>query len=191
MTQPVIRRAVATDTAILAGIGARTFTETFGHLYPAQDLTAFLADAYGLERTAADLADPANAAWLAEADGEAVGLALAGPCALPHPDVTEACGEVKRLYLLKAWQNRGLGHRLFDEAMAWLQRPRERTVWIGVWAENFGAQRFYARLGFAKVGEYGFPVGRQVDREFILRRDGVDFAPVVKNRLETDTITPE
>ena len=26
------------------------------------------------------------------------------------------------------------------------------------------------RLGFEKVGEYGFPVGKTVDREFILKR---------------------
>jgi predicted N-acetyltransferase YhbS len=39
-----------------------------------------------------------------------------------------------------------------------------------VWSENFGAQRFYGRHGFSKVGEYGFKVGRTVDREFILKR---------------------
>jgi len=40
-----------------------------------------------------------------------------------------------------------------------------------VWSENFGAQRFYARYGFAKAGEYDFIVGRQRDHEFIYRRD--------------------
>jgi ribosomal protein S18 acetylase RimI-like enzyme len=39
-----------------------------------------------------------------------------------------------------------------------------------VWSENFGAQRFYGRYGFEKVGEYGFRVGNTVDHEFILKR---------------------
>jgi len=39
-----------------------------------------------------------------------------------------------------------------------------------VWSENFGAQRFYARYGFSKVGTYEFPVGQVRDLEFILRR---------------------
>jgi len=39
-----------------------------------------------------------------------------------------------------------------------------------VWSENFGAQRFYARYGFEKVGTYEFPVGQTRDLEFILRR---------------------
>ena len=130
----------------------------------------FLAQAYGLESAKADLADPAKATWLVEAGGQAVGYALAGPCGLPHDEVTPACGELKRLYLLKDWQNGGTGRRLFTEVMAWLERDGPRDLWIGVWSENFGAQRFYARQGFSKVGEYGFRVGSTTDHEFILRR---------------------
>jgi GNAT superfamily N-acetyltransferase len=176
MPQPTIRRAGSADAEVLARIGAETFSETFAHLYPPSDLQAFLAEAYSLERTRADLADPAKAAWLVEMDGETIGFATAGPCALPHPEVTPACGELKRFYFYKAWQNGGLGRGLFDQVIAWLQANGPRTVWIGVWSENHGAQRFYLRHGFEKVGEYGFTVGATVDHEFILRRDAVSFA---------------
>lgn len=176
MNEPLIRRARSADAEILSEIGAATFAETFGHLYPPADLARFLAEAYGLERTRADLADPAKAAWLAEAGGEAIGYALAGPCALPHPEVTAGCGELKRLYLRRDRQNGGTGRRLFAETLAWLQADGPRTVWIGVWSENHGAQRFYARAGFDKVGEYGFAVGDTVDREFIFRRPAVSFS---------------
>ena len=64
----------------------------------------------------------------------------------------------------------GLGGALFDAVMTWMAAQSPPDVWIGVWSENFGAQRFYARRGFQKVGEYGFPVGNTIDREFILRR---------------------
>jgi diamine N-acetyltransferase len=176
MPEPLIRRAGPADAEVLAALGARTFADTFAHLYPPQDLQAFLADAYSVERTRADLANPAMALWIVEADGKAVGYALAGPCALPHPDVTPASGELKRIYFLKGWQGAGLGVRLFAETMAWLQSRGPRDVWIGVWSENYGAQRFYARHGFAKVGEYGFRVGSTVDHEFILRRPAESFS---------------
>jgi ribosomal protein S18 acetylase RimI-like enzyme len=176
MPEPTTRRARPADAETLARIGAETFTETFGHLYAPHDLSQFLGQAYGLERTRADLADPAKASWLVEVDGEAIGYATAGACGLPHPDVTPACGELKRFYFRKAWQNGGLGRGLFDEVMAWLQRDGGRTIWIGVWSENHGAQRFYARQGFEKAGEYGFAVGATVDREFILRRNAVNSA---------------
>lgn len=170
MSQPTIRRAVADDAEALSRIAAETFTETFAHLYPPEDLADFLAGAYAVDKMRRDLADPAKALWIVQADGRAVGHALAGPCDLPHPDVTPACGELKRLYLLRAHQGGGLGSQLLAEALDWLQRDGPRPLWIGVWSENYGAQRLYGRMGFEKVGEYEFPVGRVRDREFILRR---------------------
>ncbi|HEX7885268.1 MAG TPA: GNAT family N-acetyltransferase [Phenylobacterium sp.] len=176
MSEPIIRRAGLADAEALAALGARTFTETFAHLYDPQDLQAFLADAYGLDRTRRDLADPAKASWLVEVDGQAIGYASAGPCGLPHAGVTSACGELKRIYFLKDRQGGGLGKTLFARVMAWLQSAGPRTVWIGVWSENFGAQRFYERQGFEAVGEYGFQVGKTIDREFILRRAAEEFS---------------
>ena len=176
MPQPLIRRARSDEAEALAAIGRATFVETFGHLYPPQDLADFLAEAHDLDAIRADLADPAKALWLVEADGQAVGYALAGPCALPHAEVTPACGELKRIYVTSAWQGSGVAARLIDEVMAWLERDGPRTVWLGVWSENERAQRFYARRGFAKVGEYGFKVGGTVDHEYILRRDPVRFS---------------
>jgi len=175
-SDPRIRRAGPTDAETLAELGARTFSDTFAHLYHPDDLAAFLAEAYGLERTRADLADPAKAHWLVEEDGRAIGYALAGPCALPHAQVTPACGELKRLYFVKDRQGGGLGRALFGHVMDWLLADGPRDVWIGVWSENFGAQRFYARHGFEKAGEYGFRVGRTLDREFILKRPAESFA---------------
>lgn len=170
MTPPTIRRATVDDAETLSRIATRTFVETFGHLYPDEDLRAFLADAYAVEKQQRILAHPDYAVWLLERDGEAIGHAAAGPCGLPHADVQPGDGELKRLYVLPGAQNGGWGGRLFQGALDWLQRGGPRTLWIGVWSENLGAQRFYARHGFVQVGEYAFPVGRVRDREFILRR---------------------
>jgi ribosomal protein S18 acetylase RimI-like enzyme len=180
MPQPLIRRARSDEAEALAAIGRATFIETFGHLYPADDLAAFLAEAHDLDAIRADLADPAKALWLVETPkdqgGDVIGYALAGPCTLPHADVTPGCGELKRIYVTKAWQGSGLAARLIDEVMAWLERDGPRAVWLGVWSENERAQRFYVRRGFAQVGEYGFRVGGTVDHEYILRRDPVSFS---------------
>ncbi len=170
-----IRRAVATDAAVLAELGARTFVESFGHLYSAGDLQAFLDESHSVEAYATLLASPLYATWLAirrdEAGGdEAIGYALAGPCGLPHADVRPEDGELKRLYVGSTAQGSGVGAKLFEQALAWLERNGPRTLWISVWSENYGAQRFYARYGFEMAGEYEFIVGRQRDREFMYRR---------------------
>jgi ribosomal protein S18 acetylase RimI-like enzyme len=167
---PVIRRAAPEDAAALGRIGRRTFVDTFGHLYPDEDLQAFLRESHGAGAYARFLADDRYALWLLEDAGEAVGYALAGPCGLPHAEVAPGDGELKRLYLLPSLHNGGWGGRLFQAALDWLERDGPRTLWISVWSENHGAQRFYARHGFEKAGEYEFPVGRVRDREFMFRR---------------------
>lgn len=167
-----IRRAVPADAAVLVALGTATFVETFGHLYSPEDLRAFLKESHGVAAYARVLADPAHALWLAEdGAGRAIGYAQAGPCGLPHADVRPEDGELKRLYVRAGAQNAGTGRALMDAAMAWLLRDGPRTLWVSVWSENVGAQRFYARYGFAFAGEYAFIVGKQRDREFIYRRE--------------------
>ena len=167
-----IRRAEPNDAATLSEICCRTFTDTFGHMYPAEDLQTFLQENYAIDACQRLLADTHYAVWLLEdANGNAVGHAAAGPCGLPHADVKPGDGELKRLYLVKEAQNGGWGARLFETALAWLERDGPRTLWISVFSENLGAQRFYRRWGFEKVAEYEFAVGRVRDHEFMFRRD--------------------
>lgn len=164
---PDLHRACPADAERLVELARETFIDTFGHLYPAEDLQAFLADAHTSQRYQAWMDDPAYAVWIAEQDGRALGYALTGPCHLPHPEVTADCGELWRLYVRRETQGTGLGGQLLDAALQGLAQPGRR-LWLGVWSENHRAQKIYAGRGFTKVGEYEFPVGRTRDREFIL-----------------------
>jgi GNAT superfamily N-acetyltransferase len=170
MIKETIRRARADDAETLVQLSCDTFRAAFADLYWPDDLEAFFATAYGLEKTRRELSDANIGVWLAECDGVAIGYALAGPCELPHPEVTATCAELKRIYLAPGAQGAGVGSRLLSQAMAWMEREGPRRIWIGVWSGNRGARRLYEQLGFAKVGEYYFKVGEAMDREFILRR---------------------
>ena len=166
-----IRKATVDDAAALARIGRDTFDAAFGDQYSSGDLEAFIENNYSFERARRELADPKIGVWLLEAERAPVGYVVAGPCKLDNPEVTSDCREIHRLYLLPAFQGGGRGQRLMDAAMDWLQHDRPRRVWLGVFSGNHGAQRFYERLGFRKVGEHTFSVGEHVDREFTYRRE--------------------
>lgn len=172
MPDIIIRRAELGDAQALSQLGEATFRETFledfAIPYPAEDMAVFVPNAYGAQAFADMIADPAHAVWLAEVDGRPAGYAVAGPCGLPHTDALREHGELKRLYVARAHQGSGLGRRLFDLTLQWLAE-REGPSWLGVWSGNLKAQRFYARAGFEKVGEYDFAVGLWRDHEFILR----------------------
>ena len=172
-----IRRATPDDTATLAQVGAITFRETFGHLYRPQDLQYFLDTTRSSSAFAQLLADPKMGVLLAlEPAGtsrpeRAIGYAVVGPCKLPVEVLEPGAGELQQLYLLADRQGGGRGTRLLEAALRHLVEVQRRDpLYIGVWSENYGAQRLYGRFGFLKVGEYDFPVGEHLDREFILRR---------------------
>lgn len=168
---PIIRRATPDDAPALATLGAATFTETFGHLYPPEDLQSFLAAAHSVHAWVRTLADPQRAVWSAVlADSTPIGFIAVGACKLPIANRESSAGEIQQLYVLARYHNLRLGSRLMDLGLEWLEAQAQTPLYVGVWSENLGAQRFYGRYGFSKVGEYGFPVGRTVDREFILKR---------------------
>lgn len=166
----ILRPAKPDDCVPLARLGAETFSETFSHLYAPDDLKAFLAAAHSSEAVAGRLASRDEFWLVAEQAGALLAYAVSGPCDLPHAEADTGQGELKRLYVRASAQNLGLGGTLMRQSLAWLEDRFPGPLWLGVWSENYGAQRFYQRYGFDKVGEYGFPVGQQIDREFIFRR---------------------
>lgn len=156
---------------MLAALGAATFTETFGHLYPPEDLESYLTGSHSVDAWARTLADSRRAVWAALLqDSTAIGFIVVGGCKLPVDNLEPSAGEIQQLYVLARYHNLRLGSRLMELGLEWLKAQDRTPVYIGVWSENFGAQRFYGRYGFAKVGTYGFPVGKTVDHEFILKR---------------------
>jgi ribosomal protein S18 acetylase RimI-like enzyme len=167
---PVVRRATADDAAALSKIAAATFVETFGHLYPPDDLQVYLTKTYALDNCRKQLADSAMGVWFATIDDEPAGFIVVGRCKLPVEILEPNAGEIQQLYVYSNYHNLRIGSRLMDVALDWLMATGREPLYVGVWSENYGAQRLYGRYGFEKYGEYGFPVGKTVDREFILKR---------------------
>ena len=170
--QILVRTATAADAAALAVLGAATFSEAFGHLYSPEDLQTFLCTTQSIDAWIRSLADSRRAVWLATlADATPIGFLAVGACKLPLENREADAGEIQQLYLLARYHNRSIGARLMQLGIGWLQAQGHAPLYVGVWSDNLGAQRFYRRYGFVKVAEYGFAVGRTLDREFILRRD--------------------
>lgn len=173
----VIRRAVEDDADQAAQFGALSFTDTFGYLYPPHDLEKYLSESYTEDIFKNWVNDPKFDLWIAEVVPEVdtkrkiIGYCLGGPCGLPHSDATEANGELKKLYIDIPYFGKGVAKALFDESIKFLKESplyKGRPIYIGVWSENYRAQKFYEKMGYEVVGEYLYEVGESRDREFIM-----------------------
>jgi ribosomal protein S18 acetylase RimI-like enzyme len=164
----IYRPATLADAPALATLGAETFVAAFGHLYRPEDLEAFLAEVHNPDAVGGEIAGDECTHRLVEDDGKLVAF-----CKLRYPtkfgDYTEASNpiELGQLYALPDYTGSGIGAQLMDWALSHARAGGHDSVLLSVYAENFGAQRFYQRHGFAKIADITFKVGDHLDPEYL------------------------
>ena len=123
----VLRSAGPGDADAVAGVWLRSFPAalpTVRRAHTDDEVRAWLADAVAH-----------GATWVAEVDGEVVGmLVIAGR-------------SVSQLYLDPSWRGHGIGDRLVE--LAKRERPDGLELWT--FQVNGPARRFYGRNGFVEV----------------------------------------
>ncbi len=167
------RHAEPADAAELNDFARDAFIRSFGHLYSEAELLPFLAQRYNEAVLREKLRARSCYIYIAH-DGERVaGFVKADVCELPVAAEEEGAYEIHHLYVSDRWHGHGIGRHLLSQAIDWCEAQGARSIYVGVWEENEGAQRLYARAGFAKHSEYLFRVGIHADREWIMRREVV------------------
>ena len=161
------RSATVGDAAALAELGARTFTDTFGHLYQPSDLEIFLQN-HSPDNWDKELNDPAFEVRVAEQGGALVGYAKLGPPHLPFEPRGEAA-ELRQLYVVEEVKGQGVA----DELIRWvIERARDKRadhLYLSVFIDNLRARRFYEKYGFEPEGTYAVMVGTHADEDIVMR----------------------
>ncbi len=105
-------------------------------------------------RAIADGTSPRECVYLAvdELYDEVIGVAMGQPA---HEEPWPNTGAITVLYVLDAYQGRGLGRRLVHVVARHLRRLGMPALTIAVLKANVAAQRFYEAIGaqFVRVGE--------------------------------------
>lgn len=166
----IIRRGEIQDAALLAELGARTFSETFANENTPENMAAYLAAAFSPEQIAADLADPRCAFLIAETDGVAVGYAMLRSGAVPDRVAGERPIELVRLYVSQHNLGSGVGAALMQACIDDAKRGGHQTLWLGVWEHNIRAQAFYRKWNFREVGRHLFQLGDDPQTDLLMQR---------------------
>jgi ribosomal protein S18 acetylase RimI-like enzyme len=161
------RIAGPADADALAELGARTFTNTFGHLYQPDDLQLFLQNHTPANWTK-ELNDSGFAVRVAERDGELVGYVKLGPPHLPFEPRGEAA-ELRQLYVVEEVKGQGVADELIRWVIDRARAQRADYLYLSVFTENHRARRFYEKYGFEPEGTYAFMVGTHADEDIVMR----------------------
>ena len=166
-----LRPANSADIPALSRLGIDSFVAKFGQFYRSEDLAAFLEAALSPDAITSELANPERLYCLAEAQGQLAGYCKLGlVCGFPEHARGKRAIELKQLYTDPTLTGQGIGTALMDWALAEAAARGADEMQMSVWSGNDGAQRFYARYGFAKIADVHFQVGAQTDDEFLLSR---------------------
>ena len=123
---------------------------------PEEDLRAYLEATYQIASLSLLYDSSFIHGLIGEADGEAVGFARTQF----HKD--EKRLYLASLYLLPAYQGKGIGGKLFRAAEERAEAYGLTELWVGVMVRNEAAGRWYDRKGFLFVREEPFRMGRTI-----------------------------
>ena len=160
------------DLGALAELGRTTFVETFGDLYTPEDLHAFLTEVYSEKSVSEELNNPDLQFQVLTQEEKLVGFAKIGPVHVPTKNPAPSAMELWQLYVRQEFLGQGLGKKLMTWAAEQFASRKATDIYLSVFSENERAIRFYQSHGFKKIGEYGFPVGNQIDLEWIMHKIG-------------------
>lgn len=137
-----VRRALVGDAEVLGDLVARFFAEE-GIPTRAEEV---------MERASTFIGEPANAAFLYERDGVAVGVATATTV---FGFETGRCAEIEDLYVLPVYRGRGVGRELIDAAVQWCTDRGCHDIEVVVSPDGemrHGLTSWYRTLGFVDTG---------------------------------------
>jgi hydroxymethylpyrimidine pyrophosphatase-like HAD family hydrolase/GNAT superfamily N-acetyltransferase len=170
MERLTVRCAGADDAGRLAEIGAETFADTFAADNTPGNMAAYLAEQFGPQIQARELADPQTVFLIAESGGDAAGYARLKFGAAPDSIPGKKPVEIVRFYARKAWIGKGVGSQLMLASLAEAERAGCDTVWLDVWERNPRAIAFYRKWGFRESGTQAFRLGEDVQHDLLMAR---------------------
>lgn len=165
-----IRRGATADAATLAALARDTFYDTFASTNDAADMALHLDRAYGVAQQTAELTDPAVMTLLVEEGGQAVAYAQMRTGHVPDCVTGAPATELWRFYVTRDWHGRGIAQQLMERVVMEARQAGAVTLWLGVWEHNPRARAFYAKCGFADVGEHVFLFGTDPQTDRVMAR---------------------
>lgn len=165
-----IRRATPADARLLATLGAQAFIDTFAADNTPDDMSVYLAEAFGESIQRAEIDDSRNTVYVAERGRDTIGYATLREGEAPRSVGDSDAIEIARLYSFKRWIGSGVGAALMQRCLDEAASRGRRTIWLGVWEHNTRAIAFYRRWGFADVGAKSFQLGADLQTDRVMAR---------------------
>lgn len=166
-----IRKATYKDTELLLTIGRQTFFEKFTENNSEENMLQFASEAYTFEKIASEVNNVNSQFYLAILNNQTAGyLKINFGEAQTEMQDPQAL-ELERIYVLKEFQGKKIGQRLFEKTLKIAKQARVSYVWLGVWEENSGAIKFYKKNGLKAFSKHLFMLGNDPQTDIMMKME--------------------
>lgn len=163
-----IRKVTLEDVDALKKIAIKTFMETYASQNSEADMKLYLENNFSIANLKVELKDKKSAFYFAELATETVGY-IKVKTEQSKTNIDELALEIQRIYVLKAFQGKRIGQKLYNKAFEIAQIKRVAYIWLGVWEKNLKAIEFYKKNGFVVFGTHTFKLGDDLQTDWTMK----------------------
>ncbi len=164
-----IRTVERPDLQLLRTIARTTFTEAFSARNSASDMNNYLAVSFSPEKLKAEFENPESLFFFAEESPEVAGYLKINWGTAQTEALLKNALEIERIYVLSAYQGRGIGKALFEKACSIAREKEMDAIWLGVWEKNTAALQFYRKNGFVVFDKHLFRLGDDEQTDLLMK----------------------
>jgi ribosomal protein S18 acetylase RimI-like enzyme len=166
-----ILRADPSQAGEIAALARETFLQTYGGTSIEEDLAGYVDEHFTEEGIRRELENPDFQFLTAWVGDVLTGYAKLRRDRQPRGISETRCLQLERIYILKAYQARGIGQQLIDTIRGMASAAGDRILWLQVWQKNEQALAFYHKAGFTICDTAAFHLGSKVTQDYIMRSD--------------------
>jgi ribosomal protein S18 acetylase RimI-like enzyme len=165
-----VRVATKEDAVLIADISRQTFYDTFAAANTRENMDLFLSTQFTRGKLIMEVGSFGNTFLLAQEGEQVAGYVKLRESRPPRSLGTLNAIEIARLYSMVDKIGKGVGKLLMQASLDWSKQIGADAVWLGVWEKNQRAIDFYTKWGFEKFDETDFLLGRDLQRDWLMRK---------------------
>ena len=150
-------------------ISKQTFSETFTEHNTEEDMKLYIESNFNLSYLKTELDNGSSKFYFALDGEDIVGYLKINWGKAQSESLGNTSIEVERIYVLKSYQGKNVGHALYQKALAVATELNFDFIWLGVWEKNERAIQFYKKNGFVEFDKHLFKLGKDEQTDLLMK----------------------
>lgn len=163
-----LRKCTVQDLRELRSLSIQTFQDTYESFNSTENMSIYIEKDLSSQQLSEELQNPKSGFYFVELEHTPIGFLKVNFISNPEIDNRLKGLEIERIYVLKSFQNKGIGQFLLNEVYGIVRKMKLDYIWLGVWELNLKARAFYERNGFEEFGRQVFYLGMDKQNDLLV-----------------------